>query len=103
AAARQLAIRVRYRGRPLSLTEETAIANGLATAVNGTMIAGTLYNVRLVGTVMSSTSPDRFTQVYVDIKNKGQPDSAYVNTDVTASTTQVLSLELEDVIFSQIV
>lgn len=103
ATARQLAIRVRYRGRPLSVTEETAIANGLATAVNGTMIAGTLYNVRLVGTVMSSTSPDRFTQVYVDIKNKGEPDSAYVNTDVTAGTTQVFSLEPEDVIFSQIV
>lgn len=67
------------------------------------MIAGTLYNVRLIGTVMSSTSPDRFTQVFVDIKNKGEPDSSYVSTDVTADTTEVFTLEPEDVVFSQIV
>lgn len=103
AKARPLAVRVRYRGRPLSVTEETAIANGLATSINGTMISGTLYNVRLVGTVMSSTSPDRFTQVYVDIKNKGAPDEDYENTDVSADTTEVFSLEPEDVLFSQIV
>ena len=103
AKARPLEMRVRYRGRPLSVTEETSIANGLTSAVNGTQIAGTLYNVRLVGTVMSSTSPDRFTQVFVDIKNKGEPDSSYVSTDVTANTTEVFSLEPEDVQFSQTV
>lgn len=103
AKARNLAVRVRYRGRPLSVTEETAIANGLASSVNGAMIAGTLYNVQLVGTVMSSTTPSRFTQVFVDIKNKGEPDSAYVTTDVTAATTEVFTLEQEDVVFSQIV
>lgn len=103
ARARELDVRVRYRGRPLSVNEETAIANALTTAVNGAMIAGTLYNVQLVGTVLSSTTPSRFTQVFVDIKTKGQPDSAYVNTDVTASTTEVFTLEPEDVSFSQIV
>lgn len=103
ASARQLAVRVRYRGRPLSVTEESSIANGLATSINGAMIAGTLYNVQLVGTVMSSTTPSRFTQVFVDIKNKGAPDSSYVSTDVTAGTTEVFTLEPEDVTFSQIV
>lgn len=103
ARARELDVRIRYRGRPLSVNEETAIANALTTAVNGAMIAGTLYNVQLVGTVLSSTTPSRFTQVYVDIKNKGEPDSAYVNTDITALTTQVFTLEPEDVSFSQIV
>ena len=103
AAARPLDIRVRYRGRPLSVSEETSIAAGLVTSVNGTSIAGTLYNVRLIGTVMSSTGPDRFTQVFVDIKNKGAAESEYVSTDVKAGTTEVFSLEAEDVVFSQIV
>lgn len=103
ASARELAVRVRYRGRPLSVSEETAIANGLVTSINGTIIAGTLYNVRLVGTVMSSTSADRFTQVYVDIKNKGDSDDNYVTTDVSAGTTEVFTLQAEDVTFSQIV
>lgn len=103
AEARRLSVRVRYRGRPLSVTEETSIATGLATSINGAMIAGTLYNVQLVGTVMSSTTPSRFTQVFVDIKNEGDPDSSYVNTDVTALTTEVFSLEEQDVTFSQIV
>lgn len=103
AKARELEVRVRYRGRPLSVTEETSIAQALATSVNSAIIAGTLYNVQLVGTVISSTTPSRFTQVYVDIKNKGEPDTAYVNTDVTADTTEVFSLEPEDVVFNQIV
>lgn len=103
ARARELEVRVRYRGRPLSVTEETNIAQGLATSINSAIIAGTLYNVQLVGTVISSTTPSRFTQVYVDIKDKGAPDSSYVNTDVTAGTTEVFSIEPEDVIFNQIV
>lgn len=103
AKPRELEVRVRYKGRPLSVSEETSIASGLASAVNGTMIAGTLYNVRLVGTVLSSTSPDRFTQVYVEIKNKGEPDSAYVVSDVTAETTEVFILDPSDVVFSQTV
>lgn len=103
AKGRPLSIRVRYRGRPLSVSEETAIANALASSINGTIIAGTLYNVRLVGTVMSSTSPDRFTQVYVDIKDLADADDSYVSTDITAGTTEVFSLEPEDVVFSQIV
>jgi len=103
AVARNLEVRVRYRGRPLSVTEETAITDALVTSINGAMIAGTLYNVRLVGTVMSSTSPDRFTQVYVDIKNKGEPDDDYLNTDISADPTQVFIVEPEDITFSQIV
>lgn len=103
AVARNLEVRVRYRGRPLSVTEETAITDALVTSINGTMIAGTLYNVRLVGTVMSSTSPDRFTQVYVDIKNKGAPDDDYLNSDISADPTQVFIVEPEDITFSQIV
>lgn len=103
ARARNLEVRVRYRGRPLSLTEETTISNGLASSINGTMIAGTLYNVRLVGTVMNSTSPDRFTQVVVEVKNKGEPDSAYTSADVSAATTEVFLLDPQNVTFNQIV
>ncbi|QYC52532.1 hypothetical protein [Salmonella phage SSBI34] len=103
ATERRLAIRVRYRGRPLSMTEETAIANGLVTIINGSNIADTIYNVQLVGTVMSSTTPGRFTQVFVDIKNKGAPDSDFINSDITAGVTEVFNLEPEDVQFSQVV
>jgi len=103
AKARELEIRVGYRGRALSATEESAVAEGIATSINGAKIAGTIYNVRLVGTVMNSTSSDRFTQVYVEIKNKGEPDSSFQSTDITAETTEVFSVETEDITFSQIV
>lgn len=103
AKARPLSVRVRYRGLPLSASEETAISEGLVTTVGGTTIAGTLYNVQMVGKVMSSTSASRFTQVFVDIKNKDEEDSAYVTTDVSAGITEILSLESEDVIFNQII
>lgn len=103
AIARELEIRVRYRGRPLSITEETQISESLAQQVNSTQIAGTLYNVQLVGTVVTATTAGRFTQVFVDIKNKGEPDSAYVNTDVQADITEVFSIDPADVSFSQII
>lgn len=103
AEERRLAMRVRYRGRPLSMSEETDIANGLITLVEGANIASTIYNVQLVGTVMSSTTPGRFTQVYVDVKGRGEPDSSYVNTDVVGGVTQVFTIEPEDIVFSQVV
>lgn len=103
AQERPLAIRVRYRGRPLSMSEETDIANGLVTLIEGASIAATIYNVQLVGTVMSSTTPGRFTQVFVDVKNRGEPDSAYVNTDVSGGVTEVFTIEPEDIQFSQVV
>lgn len=102
ALARNLALRVRYKGRALSASEETAIANTLAATVNAARIAGTVYNIQLTGVVINATTADRFTQVFVDVKDKGDPDTSYVNTDITASTTEVFQLEAEDVVFNQI-
>lgn len=103
AVARPLAVRVRYRGRPLSAPEMASISSGLITLIEGMGIADTIYNVQMVGTVMSSTTPGRFTQVFVDIKNRGQPDSSYTTNDIKAATTEVFSLEAEDIVYSQIV
>lgn len=103
AQARNLSMRISYRGRPLSVVEETTISNSLITAINGTIIAGTLYNVQLVGTVISSTASSRFTQVFVEIKNVEEPESSYVGTDVSADVTEVFALSAENIEFRQIV
>lgn len=99
AIARQLEIRVRYRGRALSLSEESSISRAIADMVNGGSIAGTLYNLQLVAAVTSSTVSNRFTQVFVDVKDKGQPDSSYVNVDVVASPTELFAVDTDDITF----
>lgn len=103
AVARPVSARVRYRGRPLSVSEQTSISTGIVQLINGLAIADTIYNVQLVGIVLNSTTPGRFTQVFVDIKNKSDPDTSYTNSDVVAGITEVFVIETEDVTFSQIV
>lgn len=103
ATARQLEIRVRYQGRALSILEETTIAQAIADMVNGGDIAGTLYNLQLQAAVTSSTTANRFTRVFVDVKDKGQPDSAYVNTDVVADITELFAVDTDDITFQQII
>lgn len=103
ATIRELAVRVRYKGRPLTIAEETSISDALMTVINSTDIAGTIYNIQLVGAVQTAVGQTRFTQIFVDVKNKGAPDSSYVNTDITSGITEVFSLSEEDVTYNQIV
>lgn len=103
STARALSARVKYRGRPLSTSEQTLISTGIANLINGLAIADTIYNVQLVGVAISSTTPGRFTQVSVEIKNKEDPDTAYTTSDVVAGMTETFVIEPTDVIFSQIV
>lgn len=101
AQARQLAIRVRYRGKLLSITEQNTIKDALKSVVDPLNIADTLYNIQLVSAVGSSISPGRFTQLLVDVKNTDEPDSAYTNADVVAGMTEVFSLDTDDITFQQ--
>lgn len=103
ATARQLEVRVRYRGRALSVSEEAAISEALADVVNDREIAATLYNLQLVAAVTNSSVVNRFTQVIVEVKDKGQPDSAYVSTDVVPQPTELFAVDTDDITFQQII
>uniref|UniRef100_A0AAU8GEE0 Baseplate wedge subunit n=1 Tax=Salmonella phage vB_SEnST11_KE22 TaxID=3161173 RepID=A0AAU8GEE0_9CAUD len=103
AQARELAIRVRYKGKLLSVTEQNTIKDALKAVVDPLNIADTLYNIQLVSAVGSSISPGRFTQLLVDVKNADQPDSAYTNSDVVAGMTEVFALDTDDITFQQII
>lgn len=102
AKVRQLEIRVRYKGKLLSLTEQNTIRDSLKTVVDPLNIADTLYNIQLVSAVGSSISSGRFTQLLVDVKNKGEPDSTYTNDDIVATMTEVFAVELNDITFQQV-
>ncbi|WNT48321.1 baseplate protein [Salmonella phage SPLA5a] len=103
AQARELAIRVRYKGKLLSVTEQNTIKDALKAVVDPLNIADTLYNIQLVSAVGSSISPGRFTSLFVDVKNVGQPDSSYTNGDVVAGMTEVFALDTDDITFQQII
>lgn len=103
AQARELALRVRYKGKLLSVTEQNTIKNALKAVIDPLNIADTLYNIQLVSSVGSSISAGRFTQLFVDVKNVGQPDSSYTNADVVAQMTEVFALDVDDVTFQQII
>lgn len=103
AQARELAIRVRYKGKLLSVTEQNTIKDALKAVVDPLNIADTLYNIQLVSAVGSSISPGRFTSLFVDVKNVGQPDSSYTNNDVVAGMTEVFALDVDDITFQQII
>lgn len=103
AAARQLMVRVRYRGKILSKTEQDRIKDALIGVVGPLNIADTLYNIQLVSAVGSSISPGRFTQLIVEAKNVTDPDTSYTTDDIVAGMAEVFDLEAEDVYFTQII
>lgn len=103
AAARQLTIRVKYRGKLLSKTEQDTIKDALMAVVDPLNVADTLYNIQLVSAVGSSISAGRFTQVICEVKNLTEPESAYTTADITAGMTEVFDLNAEDVTFQQII
>ena len=103
ATIRPMAARIKYAGRALSTAEETSILSGITQMVNGLSIAGTIYNVQLVGIVMGVSTPGRFTQIVVELKDKDAPDTAYTTQDITAEATEVFNLDADDVTFNQIV
>lgn len=103
AQARELAVRVRYKGKLLSVTEQTTIKDALKAVVDPLNIADTLYNIQLVSAVGSSISAGRFTQLFVDVKNVNDPDSSYTTEDVVAGMDEVFSLDTENISFLQII
>lgn len=103
AEQRNIAVRVKYQGRPVSIVEETEINNALVAMVNGGSIAATLYNHQLGAVVSSTIRPDRFTKVIVEVKNVGQPDTSYTSNDVKPATTQLFNLSADNITYSQII
>lgn len=103
AQARELAVRVRYKGKLLSVTEQTTIKDALKAVVDPLNIADTLYNIQLVSAVGSSISAGRFTQLFIDVKNVNDPDSSYTTEDVVAGMDEVFSLDTENISFLQII
>ena len=103
AQARDLAIRVRYKGKVLSTTEQDTIKSALKGVIDPLNIADTLYNIQLVSAVGSSISAGRFTQLYVDVKNVGDPDTSYTTSDVVAGMDEVFSIDTDNITFLQII
>lgn len=103
ATSRPVAIRVRYRGKVLSLGEQTDINNSLINIVTAENIAGTLYNIQLVSAVGSAISAGRFTSLVVEVKDVGQPDSAYTTLDFVAGYDRVLTLNADNITYNQII
>ena len=102
ASARPLSVRVRYKGKLLSKTEQDTIKDAVVAVISPLNIADTLYNIQLVSAVGSSISPGRFTQLFVEVKNLSAPDTDYSSDDITAGMSSVFSLHENDVEFSQI-
>lgn len=103
AEVRNIAIRVRYQGRPVSIVEETEINNALVAMVNGGSISATLYNQQLNSVVSSTIRSDRFTKVIVEVKNVGDPDTSYTVNDIKPAATQLFNLAPENIIYSQVI
>lgn len=98
-----MAIRVRYKGKVLSTTEQDTIKSALKGVIDPINIADTLYNIQLVSAVGSSISAGRFTQLYVDVKNVGDPDTSYTTSDVVAGMDEVFSIDTDNITFLQII
>ncbi|URC22106.1 baseplate protein J [Serratia phage vB_SmaM-ChuuTotoro] len=103
ADSRPLAVRVKYQGRPIAMTEEQDIAAGIKQIVDSLNISDTLYNIQLVSAVGISVNAGRFTKIIVEVKDRDAPDTEYTSADFTAQYNQLFSLSLEDVTFSQII
>ena len=103
ATARRLAVRVRYKGKLLSKTEQDTIKDAIESVVAPLNIADTLFNIQLVSAVGSSISSGRFTQLYVEVKDLEDPDTSYTTADITAEMTEVFDLDPEDITFLQII
>ena len=103
AVSRQLAVRVRYKGKVLSITEQDTIREALKQIVDPLTIADTLYNTQLVSAVGSAISPSRFTSIVVETKDLEDPDSAFTTDDRVSGMTEIFTLNTEDVSFLQII
>lgn len=103
ANSRQLAMRIRYKGKPLSLSEETDIGNALVDVVQRANIADTLYNLQLISAVTGALAQARFTSLTVEVKNVGDPDTAYTTLDVTAGMDEVFALDPANITYTQII
>lgn len=103
AAARQLAIRVSYKGKPISTSEQATIAAGMKQIVDSLNIADTLYNIQLLSSVGVAVSPGRFTRIVVEVKDKDAPDSSYTSQDITALYDELFTLSSDDVTTVQII
>jgi hypothetical protein len=102
AQARDLAIRVRYKGKVLSTTEQNTIKDALKGVIDPLNIADTLYNIQLISAVGSSISAGRFTQLFVEVKNINDPDNSYTTDDVVARMDEVFSIDTDNITFVQI-
>lgn len=103
AAARPLSIRVSYRGKPVSTSEQNDIAAGMKQIVDALNIQDTLYNIQLLSAVGVAVSAGRFTQIIVEVKDKDQPDSSYTTADITALYDELFTLSKDDVTTVQII
>lgn len=101
AISRELAVRVRYVGKALSITEQDTIRDALKQIVDPLNISDTLYNIQLVSAVGSAIAAGRFNKIIVETKDLAAPDSAYTAADRVAQMTEVLTLDTDDISFVQ--
>lgn len=99
AVSRKVEVRVTYKGRPLSLGEETSIKYSLKNIVDRSNIADPLYNIQLVSAVASSAPAGRFTSLLVEVKDLGAPDTEFTSSDLEAGMAEIFALAEEDVSF----
>lgn len=103
AQSRQLELRITYKGKVLSTTEQTDINTALINLVEGLSIADTLYNIQLISTVGATISSGRFTSVTVEVKDLADPDSAYTTADVVANIDEVFALNETNINYVQVI
>lgn len=103
ASSRPLSVRVRYKGRPVSMSEEQDIAAGIKQIIDALNIADTVYNIQLVSAVGVAVNAGRFTQIIVETKDRDAPDDQYSSADLTGDYDEVFTITEADVNYSQII
>lgn len=99
ASAYQLAVRVTYKGNPLTLNEENTVKQQLTSLVNASDINDTIYNINLTSAVVSSLTPNRFTKLVVETKPLADPDTSYTQDDITAPDDGVFNVSADNIFF----
>ena len=102
ATEKRLDIRVRYtpvNGKQLSTSEKTAIQTSLVTLSESFDINTTVFNLQLQSAVVAAVNLSRFSQLIVESKNVGDPDTSYTQSNVTPSATELCTYLSDNISF----
>ena len=97
-----LSVKVTYTtetGTSLSITEKAQISNNLIELSAKFDVGGTIFNAQLLSAVYNAVDYGRFSSLVVSVKKVSDPDGSYTSNNYTPSTTELPTLNANDITY----